>query len=303
MLEVINMAENRLFQMLFILLEKGSATAPQLAKHFEVSVRTIYRDIDILSSVGIPVYTTQGKGGGIFIQENYVLNKSLISEQEQKQILLALQGLSIVDEENTSILLSKLGGIFQKQNVNWIEVDFSEWSRKSEDVFHILQSAIFHNKIIEFTYYNGKGQSGSRSAEPLKLIFKGREWYLYAYCHTRQDYRLFKLSRMKKMQITERDFVRAAPEKVLEEMKLYSDETVTLSLLFHKDLAYRVYENFDDITENKDGNYLVNISLPNNESLYRFLLSFGDNVEVLAPLEVRDNMITRINKMKNNYET
>jgi len=303
MLEVINMAENRLFQMLFILLEKGSATAPQLAKHFEVSVRTIYRDIDILSSVGIPVYTTQGKGGGIFIQENYVLNKSLISEQEQKQILLALQGLSIVDEENTSILLSKLGGIFQKQNVNWIEVDFSEWSRKSEDVFHILQSAIFHNKIIEFTYYNGKGQSGSRSAEPLKLIFKGREWYLYAYCHTRQDYRLFKLSRMKKIQITERNFVRAAPEKVLEEMKLYSDETVTLSLLFHKDLAYRVYENFDDITENKDGSYLVNFSLPNNENLYRFLLSFGDNVEVLAPLEVRDNMITRINKMKNNYET
>lgn len=289
--------------MLFILLEKGSATAPQLAEHFEVSVRTIYRDIDILSSVGIPVYTTQGKGGGIFIQENYVLNKSLISEQEQKQILLALQGLRIVDEENTSVLLSKLGGIFQKQNVNWIEVDFSEWSRKSEDVFHILQSAIFHNKIIKCTYYNGKGQSGSRSAEPLKLIFKGREWYLYAYCHARQDYRLFKLSRMKKIQITERSFVRAAPEKVLEDMKLYSDEAVTLSLLFHGNLAYRVYENFDDITENKDGNYLVNISLPNNESLYRFLLSFGDNVEVLAPLEVRDNMITRINKMKNKYET
>ena len=297
------MAENRLFQMLFILLEKGSATAPELAEHFEVSVRTIYRDIDILSSVGIPVYTTQGKGGGIFIQENYVLNKSLISEQEQKQILLALQGLSIVDEENISTLLAKLGGIFQKQNVNWIEVDFSEWNRKNEDAFHILQSAIFHNKIIKFTYYNGKGQSESRSAEPLKLIFKGREWYLYAYCHTRQDYRLFKLSRMKKIQITERNFVRAAPEKVLEEMKLYSDETVTLSLLFHKDLAYRVYENFDDITENKDGTYLVNISLPNNESLYRFLLSFGDNVEVLAPLEVRDNMITRINKMKNKYET
>lgn len=297
------MAENRLFQMLFILLEKGRVTAPELAEHFEVSVRTIYRDIDILSSVGIPVYAAQGKGGGIFIQENYVLNKSFISEQEQRQILLALQGLSIVDEEHTSALLSKLGGIFQKQNVNWIEVDFSEWSKKSEDVFRILQSAIFHNKIIKFTYFNGKGQSGSRSAEPLKLIFKGREWYLYAYCHVRQDYRLFKLSRMKKIRTTEQDFVRAAPKKVLENMELYSDEAVSLSLLFDKDFAYRVYEYFDDITENKDGSYLVNISLPNNESLYRFLFSFGDYVEVLAPLEVRDNMITRIHNMKNKYET
>ena len=297
------MAHNRLFQMLFMLLEKGSSTAPELAEHFEVSIRTIYRDIDILCSAGVPIYTMQGKGGGIFIQENYVLNKSLLSEQEQKQILLSLQGLNILDDENTSALLAKLKGIFQKQNVNWIEMDFSEWSKKNEDLFHRLQSAIFKSKIISFTYHSGKGQSKSRSAEPLKLIFKGRDWYLYAFCQTRQDFRFFKLNRIKNLRITERGFVRAAPEKVFDNVSRYSVKTITLSLLFQKEMAYRVYDEFDDVTELEDGNFSVNIALPNNDSLYGFLLSFGDSVEVIAPPQVRKTMIKKINFMKNKYKT
>ncbi len=104
-------------------------TAPELAEHFEVSVRTIYRDIDILSLAGIPVYATQGKGGGIFIQENFVLNKSLLSEEEQKQILMALQGIRIIEEGDTSALLSKLSSVFQKQNTDWFEFDFSSWTK------------------------------------------------------------------------------------------------------------------------------------------------------------------------------
>lgn len=119
------MKENRYFQMIYLLLEKGNMTAPELAEYFEVSVRTIYRDIDILSSAGIPVYTAQGKGGGIFIQDNFVLNKSLLSDEEQKQILMALQSTQILEEENTNILLSKLSSVFQKQNISWLEIDFS----------------------------------------------------------------------------------------------------------------------------------------------------------------------------------
>lgn len=297
------MAENRLFQMLFVLLEKGSSTAPELAERFEVSVRTIYRDIDILSAAGIPIYTTQGKGGGIFLQENYVLNKSLLSEQEQNLILSALQGLNIIDEENTNVLLSKLGGIFRKQNVNWIEVDFSEWNKKSEELFHLLQSAIFQSKIVHFRYYSGKGECRSRTVEPLKLVFKSGAWYLYAYCHLRQDCRLFKLVRIKDLEITAQHFIRTTPERVLEDIQPYTDETVALTLLFSRELACRVYENFEKTEETADGDYLVNISLPNNESLYPFIFSFGDRVEVLAPPEVRKTVINRINKMKSKYET
>ncbi|CAH0121113.1 hypothetical protein PAE9249_03639 [Paenibacillus sp. CECT 9249] len=156
------MAENRLFQMVYLLLEKRSMTAPELAEHFEVSVRTIYRDIDILSATGIPVYTTQGKGGGISIRDNFVLNKSFISEQEQRQILMALQGINIVDADNTSAVLSKLSGVFQKQNVNWIEVDFADWNR-TNSVFQTLKSAIFQNKKVSFLYFSGKGESANRT--------------------------------------------------------------------------------------------------------------------------------------------
>lgn len=119
------MAENRLFQMVYLLLEKGHLTANELANILK-SDRTIYRDIDSLSAAGIPVYTKQGKGGGIFIQENFILNQSLVSEQEQTQILMALQAIHLVDDRNTDGLLSKLSAVFQKQQVNWIEVDFSD---------------------------------------------------------------------------------------------------------------------------------------------------------------------------------
>jgi predicted DNA-binding transcriptional regulator YafY len=299
------MAENRLFQMLYYLLDRGDATAPELAEHFEVSVRTIYRDIDILSAAGVPVYTAQGKGGGIFIQENYVLNKSLITEQEQTQILLALHGLNIVDEENTSALLSKLGGLFQKQNMNWIEVDFSDWIRdaKHENAFDKLKSAIFQSKRVTFNYSSGKGETASRLVEPLTLVFKNRDWFLYGYCCLREDYRLFKLTRIKGIETTSDSFSRVSPPRIFGETEQYHDELIPVTLLFENELAFKVYDNFESIIENEDGRLLVNVSLPHNERLYDFLLSFGDKAEVLAPLDVRGNMMARINAMKKKYET
>ena len=123
------MKENRYFQMIYLLLDKGQMTAPELADYFEVSIRTIYRDIDILSSAGIPIYATQGKGGGIAIQDSYVLKKSLLSEQEQKQILMALQGIRVLEDEQINMLLSKLSGVFQRQQGNWLEIDFSTWTK------------------------------------------------------------------------------------------------------------------------------------------------------------------------------
>lgn len=297
------MAESRLFQMVYLLLEKGSMTAPELAERFEVSVRTIYRDIDTLSGAGVPVYTAQGKGGGIFLENSYVLDKSLISEQEQNQILLALQGLGLIGNEQSKDLLSKLGAIFRKQHTAWLEVDFSGWNQKSEKTFHLLQKAIFQSKTVRFTYYSGKGQHIGRTAEPLKLIFKGGEWYLYAYCPLREEHRLFKLVRIKDPEITEQSFVRATPECVLPDMKSQPDAAIPLTLLFDGELAYRVYENFEDITKRPDGTYRVRTFMPDHESTYGFLLSFGDRMEVLEPAAVRNEMMVRIDNMQKKYKT
>lgn len=118
---------SRLFGIIYYLLEKKESTGKELAGRFEVSVRTIYRDIETLSSAGIPIYTNQGKGGGIVILDNFVLNKSVLSEKEQNEILLALQNLSAAQYPDISFILSRLSSLFKKSDVNWIEVDFSPW--------------------------------------------------------------------------------------------------------------------------------------------------------------------------------
>lgn len=295
------MAEYRLFQMVYYLMDKGHTTAPELAEKFEVSIRTIYRDIDILSSAGIPVYTTQGKGGGIFLPENFVLNRSLISEEEQNQILTALQGLRGIDEEKNQALLRKLGNVFQKQTINWIEIDFSEWHPQNEERFQLLQKAIFQKTRLRFYYFSREKPGSDRKVEPLKLIFKAREWYLYAYCCEKQGYRLFKLKRIRQLQQTTETFERSAPEKVLESQKIYTANQQVVKLAFAPELAYHVYENHEQVKETEDGRLLVEEKFPVNESFYRFLLSFGGQVEVLFPDSVRQGMSKKIAQLKTIY--
>ena len=297
------MATNRLFLMTYLLLEKGMITAPELAKHFEVSIRTIYRDIDILSAAGIPIYAVQGKGGGITIQDNFVLNKSLITEQEQDQILMALQGIGMIDDENTQPVLSKLSSIFQKQNVNWIEIDFSDWNRESDSNFQALKHSIFQNKIVTFLYYGAEAEPTKRTVEPLKLVFKLKSWYLYAYCCSRKDYRLFKLARIKELCISSQSFSRSAPIPTLTQSNPYQEQIIPITLLFDKKMGYRIYDHFDKVTETEDGHFLVSVSLPQNEWLYSFLLSFGYTVKIISPLSVQKEITTRIDKMQKIYKT
>lgn len=300
------MKENRYFQMVYLLLEKGNMTAPELARHFEVSVRTIYRDIDILSSAGIPVYAAQGKGGGIFLQDNFVLNKSILSEQEQRQILMALQSSRMMEDEATKDLLLKLGGVFQKQNTDWIEIDFSTWTKTGacNDTFRLLKSAIFKNKRVSFQYYSGKGEALMRSIEPLKLVFKTSDWYVYGYCTMREDYRFFKLTRMRNLEIGKECFIREVPDHIFTRSDGFEMDTIQVKLLFDKSTAHQVYDKFDDeITVLEDGSFLVETLLPDNELLYRFILSCGNKVEVLSPQRVREETARRIKNMAEIYRT
>ena len=187
------MRESRLFRIVYYLLQNGKATAPELAQKFEVSIRTIYRDIDSISSAGIPIYATQGKGGGISILNDYTLDKSLLSEQEQEQMLTALQGMIATTEENSNELLTKLSGLFQINSTNWIEVDFSDWAHRTpqQDTFNIIKEAIFQKRIISFCYFSGKGNKEKRNVRPIRLVFKSKSWYLYSFCRLRNDYRFF----------------------------------------------------------------------------------------------------------------
>ena len=149
---VMEMHASRLFEIVYILLNKDRVTAKELAERFGVSTRTIYRDIDTIGLAGIPVYSEKGKGGGISLLPDFVLNKSILSEQEQSEILASLQGLTQIRTDDTSHVLQKLSTVFNKTAAKWLEVDFSDWSFERQDFWGGFKSAILQKLVVEFDY-------------------------------------------------------------------------------------------------------------------------------------------------------
>ena len=292
------MSESRLFKILYYLLDKGTVTAPELAKKFEVSVRTIYRDIDMLSGAGIPVYTTTGHGGGIHLLDNFVLKKSLLSEQEMQDILIGVQSLSAVQYPDTDGVMSKLKATFQIAESDWIEIDFSRWGsivEKEKQYFEMLKRSILGRQEIQFLYYNSLGEVSQRRCQPLKLVYKDKAWYLYAYCLKRNDYRLFRISRIKELLVTDQYFKSHSEMKesvfsLMEEM----GKPITIELSFPKEVSYRVYDTFEDDVIKWNGQEIrVNVTLPETEWLYSFIMSFGNQISILYPVSLKEKIIER----------
>lgn len=299
------MQMKRLFQIVYYLLENGKSSAPELANKFEVSTRTIYRDLDSISAAGIPIYATQGNGGGISLMENYVLDKSIFSEKEQEQILIALQGIASTEGENADELLSKLSALFQIKWTDWIEVDFSDWNKnKADQIFSEIKKAIFDRRIVTFSYFGSNGQYLSRSVKPLKLIFKGNDWYLYGFCLLRNDYRFFKLTRIKDLVISAETFIRDVSDLQKNKMELPYYNTVSVTLKFSPQVAFRVYDEFaENITTDGENNLYETADLPDHQVLYHYLLTFGDNVEVISPSHIRAGIKEKVCSILKKYET
>lgn len=299
------MEQGRLFKIVYYLLDKGKATAPELAEKFEVSVRTIYRDLDAISAAGIPIYAAQGKGGGIFLMPEFVLDKSLLTPQEKEQILMALQGLSATENSQTDELLTKLGGLFRAQSANWIEVDFSDWHKNtsSGDTFNQIKDAIFSRRRIQFAYFAGTGGCTTRTVEPLKLIFKSKDWYLYGFCLLREDFRFFKLTRIKNLKILPETFLRKAADTPAPQVNVQNEPLLPVKLKFSPEAAFRVYDEFTDAVKiDAQGNLYVTVDLPEN-TLFSYLLSFGDAVEILEPDALRRSMNEKLVHMAEKYKT
>ena len=293
---------NRLFEIVYILLERKTITAKELAERFEVSTRTIYRDIEILSQAKIPVYANKGNGGGIGLLEDYVLDKSMLSEEEQNQILFALQSMEKISNQDEKNILEKMSSIFNKIKTNWIDVDFSDWGINGEQdqTFNLIRNAILKHNVIEFVYYNSYGEEKKRQAEPLQIYFKDKSWYLKAYCRLKQDYRLFKISRMKDIKLLNETFERELPQ--IKENK-FDYKTIQLELEISKDMSYRVYDEFkmEDIIKNKNGDFIVKVEFPENDWVYGYILSFGENVKVLSPGYVKSIIKEKLQKSLKNY--
>ena len=292
------MQSSRLFEIIYILLGKENVTARTLAEHFGVSMRTIYRDIDVLSLSGIPVYTEKGKGGGIFLLPNFVLNKSILNEQEQHEILSALQGLTSIKTDESGNVLKKLSAVFNKSAVNWLEVDFSDWSITNDHYFNDFKNAILKHYIVEFDYYSTTGERTFRRIEPIQIWFKSRSWYIKGFCLEKQDLRLFKLVRIKNLKVTDEIF----SERDLTSIHPVKDPNlkfVNLKLKIAPDMAYRIYDEFDEhmIEKQADGSYIISVRLVYDNWLHGVIMSFGEFVEVLEPKYIREAIKKKARKM------
>lgn len=295
------MNEGRIFRILFHLLQNGRATAPELAEELGVSVRTIYRDVDVMSISGIPVYMQGGRNGGIYLSEGYQLNKIPLTDEEKAEILLALQGLGAVQYPDIDTILLKLGVLFADKNRDWIEVDLTRWGtaetiKRDKALFSILRKAITSQRRITFEYYNGKGEVSKRVVEPTKLAYRDRAWYLAGYCLEKKEPRVFRLSRMKHTELTEHFFEYSANEETTL-FPLDGDYGVYIDvkLEFDTSVAYRLYDAFEEDVMKQVGNKIhVGMALPESDWLYSFLLSFGEHVKILEPVSLKENLRKRL---------
>lgn len=295
------MNEGRIFRILFHLLENDKVTAPELAEELGVSVRTIYRDIDVMSISGIPVYMQGGRNGGIYLCEGYQLNKMTLSDEEEAEILLALQGLGAVQYPEVDTILHKLGALFAEKKRDWIEVDLTRWGtaetiKRDKTLFSILRKAITSQQRIKFEYYNGKGEESKRIVEPIKLAYRDRAWYLMGYCLEKNESRVFRLSRMKRTELIE-EFFEYSTDKETPLFPLDGDYGVytNVKLEFDTSVAYRLYDAFEEDVMNQVGDKIhVEMELPESDWLYSFLMSFGGHVKILKPVSLKENLRKRL---------
>lgn len=292
------MSQGRLFKILYYLLEKGQATAPGLAAEFEVSTRTIYRDVEALSGAGIPIYTEAGRNGGIHLLDHFVLDRAVLSETEKEEILTALQSMQIAGgAPEQAETLTKLSALFDLTAADWLEIDFSRWGKQTGDhaKFELLKKAVLHHKTIRLLYAGSTGKRNARKVQPLKISYRSKEWYLKAFCVERQDFRLFKLNRILDLEILEETFLPVP----YPETETAPQKYPKVVLRFSKEAAYRVYDEFDinEIEYRENGDLIASAEMPVDAWLTGYLLSFGTQVEIVEPVYLRKILAEQARKI------
>ena len=263
---------NRQLEIIYILMNKDTVTAEELAAHFEVSTRTVYRDIDSLSMAGFPVYANRGKGGGIRLMERFILDRRLLTGEEQQRILAAMASLRETGAFQDEKVLEKLQTFFKAESMEWVAIDFSDWSGRRRELFGRIKEAILGRHVMEFDYYGQRGQMMHRKVEPVQLLFKEYTWYVRAFCRGRGAMRLFKVLRMKRVEVREETFEpgpRHREDRPVEENRTVSagQGESSAEIVFRVDRreAYRVYDRFEEeeITVLPQGDFEIRMLLNN----------------------------------------
>ena len=310
------MKVDRLVSIIMILLEKERIGAQELANTFEVSPRTIYRDIDAINMAGIPVCSVPGVGGGFEIMQKYKIDRKVFSTADLSAILMGLSNLSTMIRGDELVnALAKVKSFIPADRAkdielktNQIYIDLSPWmgNRDIQPYLEIIKTALQESRLLSFEYVDHHGNKTARTAEPYQLVLKSSHWYLQGYCHKRNDFRLFKLSRTSNLQIREEFFTPQYYQKPqLDISDIVATMQTEIKIRIHKSVMDRVldfcaYENF---SPDGDEHYIVSFPFIENEYYYDILLSFGDKCECLEPLHIRTEMKRRIHDIATIYES
>ena len=286
---------DRLIGILSVLLQEEKTTAPKLAEQFEVSRRTINRDIESLCMAGIPIRTEQGIGGGISIMDGYRMDRTILTSKDMQMILAGLRSLdSVSGSSYYSQLMEKIqaGSSEFITGRDSILIDLSSWYKESlAPKIEIIQDAIGLKKTIRFRYYSPGGDT-EREIEPYYLIFKWTSWYVYGYCFLRKDFRMFKLNRMDSvMHVASFEGNRDVPVPDLSNEKVFPAKG-RVKALFDPSMKWQLVEEYgaDSFKEQDDGSLLFEHEYADDEGLIAWMLSCRDKVTVLEPKQIRERL-------------
>ncbi|HHQ1033925.1 TPA: helix-turn-helix transcriptional regulator [Listeria innocua] len=310
------MKVDRLMSIVLILLDKERISAQELADRFEVSLRTIYRDIDAIDLAGVPIRSTPGVGGGFEIMPDYKMDSKVFSTADLSAILMGLSSLSnMVRGDELINALAKIKSFIPADRAKEIElkanqiyIDLSQWTGNNNIQPHveIIKVALQENKLLTFEYIAHQGNKTVRIVEPYQLVMKSSHWYLYGYCQNRNDFRLFRLSRMSGLQILEDTFtLRDFQKPQLEMEDIVAIMQIEIKIRIHQSIIDRVldYCSYENFYPDGEEHYIVSFPFIENEYHYDILLSFGDKCECLEPLHVREKMKRRIYDIVSIYES
>lgn len=305
---------DRLISIIMILLERKKISAAKLAEMFEVSPRTIYRDIEAIDKAGIPIITYPGVNGGIGIMEEYKIDKKLFTTADITTLLMGLGSISstMINEE-ISNATAKIKGLIPNEQIrdielklNQINIDLTQWigNRALQPNLEKIKKALNETKVICFEYYDRSGKKSNRKVEPYRLVLKELNWYLQGYCDCRHDFRTFKLSRISALEILDDTFIpREFDAEPLGSWEHIKKNIITIKLLVHESLREKMVEHCGEanIQSYGDNKLIVNFPFMEDDFGYNLLLSFGDKCECLEPSHVREEIILRIKNLLKVY--
>ena len=297
---------HRLLSIIVYLLNHGRTSAQKLAEEFEVSSRTIMRDMESLEQAGIPIQSFYGPEGGYQIMDGFVLEKQVSTKQEQKWMMAALKGmLSAYASKSLKQTLAKLKSLNAVESNN-ILVDFSV-AREDERIntqLMLLEDAIEKKHMVRFSYTNSRDEVKELQVEPISLQYKWYHWYLIGYYEKYNDYCMFKLVRIYDLYIT-----------YLKNTKIHSLSDVkqkdALQQIVHIKLygkaviksKCREYLNGKITKEFENGEFEFCFSVPEHETFwYGIVLSFGNKIKIIEPQEIIQRILNTCKEIQMTYE-